>query len=52
MFILCLKRILILIDLFNDYQLLEFFLLMMKMCLKFDLKDNVFGLKNGMLEKG
>ena len=47
-FITCLKRILIQIDLFNDYQPLDFSS-DNKNKFEINLKDSVFGLKNDML---
>ena len=51
MFITCLKRILIQADLSNNYQPLDFSS-DDKNKFKIKLKNNVFGLKNGILKKG
>ena len=48
MFITCLKCILIQIDLFNDYQPLDFFS-DDENEFKINLEDSVFGLKDGIL---
>jgi hypothetical protein len=50
MFITCLKRIIIQVDLFNDYQPLDFSN-NDKNEFKIDSEDSVFGLKDSILKK-